>query len=355
MGSDTAKASRRIPFMAMTSISAATRKMQSLGLGIVVLPLFFLLVMILGFPTSRGEFMMNTATAGSNSGPEVKQAIDLVIFAATMYPNISTPRFKESIASIKNARDAGFNVAVCDNSPSEEVRQIMRKAGAVVRKQSKKGKKGVGLREALELAARMVKGKNNHAILAFQELEKGDMPLHWDFIRKRMEYLRADIAVPKRDDSYFGKTYPIGQYHSESFGAAYLNAMAREKLRMVGISGSSNDGLDSDQNYRFPNAAAHKSKSGSSGGRNRTANKYYSSSKWQDIDWLFGPFAFRKEWADFWLRYDGSLWDAQILPMVYAIRSGAKIISVEVLLRRIRELVSNRVSWFKLLFFPGGV
>jgi len=89
-------------------------------------------------------------------------------------------------------------------------------------------------------------------------------------------------------------------------GASYLNAFAREKIMMVG-----------------------KKSVGESGTLRQT---------WKDLDWLFGPFAFRKEWSGFWLNHEGEMWDAQILPMVYAIRSGATTISVDIAFRASSEM-----------------
>ena len=49
------------------------------------------------------------------------------------------------------------------------------------------------------------------------------------------------------------------------------------------------------------------------------------------IDWTFGPVGLRASAAEHWLRVDGDLWDAQIVPFVHAARwHGARVEALEV-------------------------
>jgi hypothetical protein len=42
----------------------------------------------------------------------------------------------------------------------------------------------------------------------------------------------------------------------------------------------------------------------------------------EEIDWHFGPLAFRKKLLPLWLKYEGMSYDAQLIPIVAAIRKG---------------------------------
>ena len=48
------------------------------------------------------------------------------------------------------------------------------------------------------------------------------------------------------------------------------------------------------------------------------------------LDWHFGPFALRAKHAPLWLSHRGELWDAQVVPIVSAMRAGLAVGGVEV-------------------------
>ena len=48
------------------------------------------------------------------------------------------------------------------------------------------------------------------------------------------------------------------------------------------------------------------------------------------FDWHFGPFALRKRHRGLWLASDGELWDAQVLPIVAALKTGLAVGGAEV-------------------------
>ena len=83
----------------------------------------------------------------------------------------------------------------------------------------------------------------------------------------------CDVCVPRREDSLFRRSYPIEQYHEETFANLYLDALGGA----VGL---------------------------------------------PSLDWTFGPVGFRAAAANFWLQNDGELWDAQIVPFIRAARWG---------------------------------
>ena len=204
---------------------------------------------------------------------------DLVVFTCSFYGSVDDVRFKCCLDMLHVAKHNGVRVVVVDASPLEAVRKRMREAGAFrVEKQAAAGKKGAALREALALAA-AVAGDDDACLLCWTEPEKADMGRHWAAVARDAT---LDVVVPARRDETFRRTYPVEQYHSESFANAYLNAAAKAA--------------------GFATA----------------------------LDWHFGPFCLRKAHAQLWLDGDGELWDAQLLPLVAAIGTGLKVGAVEV-------------------------
>ena len=155
-----------------------------------------------------------------------------------------------------------------------------RHPAAEVVKQTAQGRKGAALREALGLAAARAAG--DAAWLCWQEPEKDAMVPLWAACLGAASGRALDVVVPRRRADLFRDTYPVEQYHSESFANAYLNAAAKAA--------------------GFATA----------------------------LDWHFGPFCLRKAHAQLWLDGDGELWDAQLLPLVAAIGTGLKVGAVEV-------------------------
>lgn len=82
-------------------------------------------------------------------------------------------------------------------------------------------------------------------------------------------------------------SYPIEQYHSEMYGNYYLNCVMKNELE----------------------------------GTEQSCG---------DIDWHFGPFAFRKKLLNLWLEYKGTSYDAQLIPIVAAIRKGGLMINTQI-------------------------
>jgi len=91
------------------------------------------------------------------------------------------------------------------------------------------------------------------------------------------------LVTPFRRLDLFQETYAVEQFHSESFGNAYIN------LQWL---------------------------------------KYQSSVP--SLDWLFGPICFAKKIAHFYLNNTAENWDAQIVPAIEAFARGAKWASVTI-------------------------
>ena len=206
----------------------------------------------------------------------------LIVFTTTFYKSSEEVRFRECCAMLRHARAHGVRVVVVDASPDPAIRAAMSDAGAhAVREQTAKGRKGAALREALGLAAGIADARApgderdaGDVLLCWQEPEKADMPRHWPAVLRAADRARADVIVPARDARLFRRTYPLEQFHSESYANLYLDCAARA------------------HGFAAP------------------------------LDWHFGPFALRRRHAAVWLAHAGDLWDAQVVPVVHAVRAG---------------------------------
>eukprot|EP00750_Incisomonas_marina_P033294 INCI9737.1.p1 GENE.INCI9737.1~~INCI9737.1.p1 ORF type:complete len:333 (+),score=58.22 INCI9737.1:133-1131(+) len=246
------------------------------------------------------------AVAVHGHGPEndfqdVPQS-KLVVFTATWYPDVDQVRFRQAVHTLTALVAHGLSVVVVDGSPDEEVRNLLRATGAVVQKQTSQGKKGAALREAAQLAATQ-EGVTDSTWLCWQEPEKTDMARHWApaLLAEGSQAHRAEVAVPARNEESFRDTYPIEQFHSETYGNMYLDAVASEALqKAAGSKGGKENVMDVDEQILPP------------------------------IDWHFGPFAFRAAHLQLWTHFDGEMYDAQVVPIVHAARKGLQVASVPV-------------------------
>jgi len=126
-------------------------------------------------------------------------------------------------------------------------------------------------------------GVNDTTLLCWQEAEKSDMMRCWQEEILGQCHPSDDVVCPGRDDTCFKTSYPIEQYHSEMYGNYYLNCIMKNELE-----------------GDVENSCG-------------------------DIDWHFGPFAFRKKLLNLWLEYKGTSYDAQLIPIVAAIRKGLRV------------------------------
>ena len=131
----------------------------------------------------------------------------------------------------------------------------------------------------------------------------------------------ADVVVPRRTQQCFMGSYPIEQYHSETYGNLYLDTAMKDAIQ-----GSDNDGM------KLPVA-------------NAPTRRGISL-----IDWHFGPFGFRAKHIKLWSTYKGNSYDSQLVPIVHAIRRGLRVVSVDVdfvLDERMREQEENNVAFIE--------
>lgn len=199
-------------------------------------------------------------------------SLPMVVISPTFYPRLDDTRCQLGIESCRRAKALGIQLLLVDASPPD-VKAALTEAGAIVRDQTRRGKKGAALRECVEIAVTMLP---HDGIICYQELEKVEMIAMQREVCNHMLRSGADICVPRREDSLFRRSYPIEQYHSENFVNLYLDALGSS----VGL---------------------------------------------PTLDWTFGPVAFRSSMAHYWLNFGGELWDAQIVPFIQAVREGARV------------------------------
>lgn len=201
-------------------------------------------------------------------------AMRIVVVIPTFYANTHDLRYRLALETCAEIAQHGLMAIVVDASPTDHIKEEMKMKGTLagrehvrVLAQSYKGRKGAALREGIAHAVQDLGEEGG--IIAFQEPEKVNMIKHWESIVRLLD--TADICVPKRSDSSFRATYPIEQFHSETFANLYLDSLGQQ----VG----------------FPS-----------------------------IDWTMGPIAFKSSLAQHWAAYEGDLWDMQLVPMVRAQR-----------------------------------
>ncbi|KAL9191591.1 hypothetical protein ACHAXT_001297 [Thalassiosira profunda] len=231
------------------------------------------------------------------------------VVTTTYYPDLADVRFGIALELCRLARQYKVHLIVVDDSPQHDaVREQFQEAGTA---EYVRGKGGA-LRQAIERAAAMVRedGRLNprRAVICFTEPEKVDLINHIHRIAAPILDGSTDVVIPRRNDALFKRTYPIEQYHSESFGNLHFDLLAKQF-----------------EGFRAEGAAT--------------------------LDWLFGPFALKASLAEHWLDYEGTSWDAQIVPYVRGVRQEKwRIRSVEVAFehpRAMKEQEEGYPAWMK--------
>jgi len=216
---------------------------------------------------------------------ELVQKKNLIIFTCTYYSDTNDLRLQQCLRTLQdpNYGASTIPIVVVDGSPPEVHELIKSTTGAIVYEETKTygNGKGGALREAAKIASSLP-GSTDSTWLCWQEAEKSDMNRCW--VEEVLAQCPSsdDVICPARDDVCFRNSYPIEQYHSESYGNCYLNCIMKGELE----------------------------------------GSEYSCA---DIDWHFGPFAFRRSLLNLWMEYKGTSYDAQLIPIVAAIRKGCQV------------------------------
>ena len=133
----------------------------------------------------------------------------MVIISPTFFPSVDDVRCQLGLQAVRKAKGLGIPILLVDASPAP-VRAALEEAGAVVRPQTRAGKKGAALRECVECALEQFQ-LMPEGVICYQELEKVEMvPLQAE-VAAFMMRSGTDVCVPKREDSLFRATYPVGQ------------------------------------------------------------------------------------------------------------------------------------------------
>ena len=254
-------------------------------------------------------------------------ATPLIVFTCTYYPATTDLRYKQFLETLEAAQKHELCIVVVDGSPDavhEELKGTYGgKDGIVIVKQTYQGGKGAALREAADVATAGGQGAfevGSETLLCWQEPEKTDQISHWRKVLDAMT-VADDVAVPRRTTKLFMQSYPIEQYHSETYGNLYLDTVMKNAIKQ-------SDG----NTMKLPVADTPTPRGVSL------------------IDWHFGPFAFRAKHIKLWSTYKGSSYDAQLIPIVHGIRRGLRVVSVDVdfvLDERMREQEENNVDFIE--------
>ena len=244
------------------------------------------------------------------SEPDREIARRIFVVTTTYYPDVSDIRFNLALDLCRLVGLHKIRLVIVDDSPEHEtVRDQFHMVGTPeyvhTFRQDKTNYSGKGgaLRQAIQQATNLIQAANvrkgnglNDAVICFTEPEKVDLMNHMHRIAKPIIDRATDVVVPTRNDELFRQTYPIEQYHSESFGNLHFDLLAKQ------FAGFQKDGA-------------------------------------RKLDWLFGPFAFRASFAAGWLDYEGTSWDAQMIPYVRGVRQNNwRIMSVTVNFRHPRVM-----------------
>jgi len=228
----------------------------------------------------------------------------LVIFTVTWYDSTEDLRMQLCLETVAKCQTFSIPIVVVDGSPSDEVHSALQSSGAIVYRQTFEGKKGAALREAA-LKAHGLPGVVDSTKLCWMEAEKTDMVRNWSALHESEnngDYSdHDDIIMPWRNQILFRSMYPIEQYHSEMYGNYYLDNVAKEEMKKMKL--------------EYPEIEGH-------GFRPR---------KYPHLDWHFGPFAFQAKHIKLWTEYKGGdSYDAQLVPIVHAMRKGHRVSSREI-------------------------
>jgi len=196
----------------------------------------------------------------------------VVIVTSTLYKGSDDVRAKLAIETICSAKEHGYPIVIVDSSP-EEIRDSFRGHGAIVFDAEKQGM-GIERRQAIRETTGLA---GPDGIVAWMEPEKTPFVPLLGQVVKELIAQSADLAIPRRRSL---ESYPEIQQHAEWLG--------NEAFRML-------TGMA--------------------------------------LDVWFGPRVFRSNIASFFLDYRGEygdLWDSIFVPIIRAIKTGKKVIGVEV-------------------------
>ena len=230
-------------------------------------------------------------------GEAVTSKHDLIFVTSSMCSQgvESAVRARLAVDAAREAQRLGIPMLAVDASTTgSDLPAALRALGVTVHKQTFKGRKGAALREGIAVAVGML---SEGGVIVYSEAEKVGLVRFIPDIAAacRMEKHgelggagneRTAIVVPRRNREQFEATYPAEQVASETFANLHLDNLARAHCPEA-----------------FAKVAAGKG----------------------SLDWTVGPFALRKEHAGLWLECEGDLWDAQLVPIIHAVRKGLRV------------------------------
>lgn len=121
-------------------------------------------------PTFAQSSKVSKLTSFATMAPAPTQ---MVIISQSFYPSVDDVRCQLGLQACRKAKGLGIPIILVDASP-EPVRAALEEAGAVVRTQTRAGKKGAALRECIEAALEQFQ-LPPEGVICYQELEKVEM------------------------------------------------------------------------------------------------------------------------------------------------------------------------------------
>ena len=249
------------------------------------------------------------------------------VVTVTYYPDTTDIRYHLALQLCQLASQTLTPLVIVDGSPDHsQIKDELTAAGGgyvhvFEQDTNTHPGKGGALRQAILQARKALSELNkvnflklDDCAICFMEPEKVDLMNHVQDICRPIFDSLTEVVVPLREKELFQQTYPIEQYHSESFANLHFNSLANQI-----------PGFQTRQN----------------GKAIRRSN----------IDWHFGPVAWRADLSYRWLEYHGKSWDAQMVPYVRGVRhDGWRIMSVVVKFRHPKEMKDQeegRPDWTK--------
>ena len=191
----------------------------------------------------------------------------------TKYKSVDSLRYKLFLKTLRVINNHSYikKAIVVDSSDKEiksEIYGLNSDKIIVIEQENESELKGGSIREGIGY---ILKNYGRDLVIGFQEPEKDNMIYHYMDIINDNKHKKKWICNPRRLNISW-ESYPKEQYYSENFMNKYLT-------KLTGL----------------------------------------------DIDWSYGPVVFNGYAANEFLKYDGKLWDAQIVPIYRSYKNGLEV------------------------------
>ena len=172
------------------------------------------------------------------------------VVTTTYYPDTTDIRYALAEELCRLANKYRIHTFISDDSPQHVSAQtqpfgsVQGEYVHVFRQSEEYLGKGGGLRQSIQHAIDFIREQHpespqdalEESAIVFAEPEKTDLMNHLGGVTKPLLAGQMDVVVPRRKDDSFRATYPIEQYHSESFGNLHFDGLAQKFDGFKGLS-----------------------------------------------------------------------------------------------------------------------